>query len=124
MRLAYPALSEALLIDECYIPCLVIENKRFFRTLLCDAASAIDGNRTDLVLSDGDRILDMAKNAEILSDFICFDLNRKTLLNKIIGELEKIAVSHGMITLAEDGAAKVAAGVTTQEELNRSTAEL
>ena len=39
-------------------------------------------------------------------------------------ELEKIAVANGMITLAEDGAAKVAAGVTTQEELNRSTAEL
>ena len=39
-------------------------------------------------------------------------------------ELEKIAVANGMITLAEDGAAKVASGVTTQEELNRSTAEL
>lgn len=93
MRLAYPALSEAVSMDECCIPCLVIENKRLFRTLLCDAASAIDGNRTDLVLSDGDRILDMSKNAEILSDFICFDLNRKTLLNRIIGEMEKIAVS-------------------------------
>ena len=93
MRLAYPALSEAVSIDEYCIPCFVIENKRLFRTLLCDAASAIDGNRTDLILSDGDRILDMAKNAEILSDFIRFDLNRKTLLNKIIGEMEKIAIS-------------------------------
>ena len=44
--------------------------------------------------------------------------------NASSSELEKIAVSHGMITLAEDGAAKVAAGITTQEELNRSTAEL
>ena len=56
----------------------------------------------------------------ILDDEIRNAVNR----NASSGELEKIAVSHGMITLAEDGAAKVAAGITTQEELNRSTAEL
>ena len=56
----------------------------------------------------------------ILDDEIRNAVNR----NASSGELEKIAVSHGMITLAEDGAAKVAAGVTTQDELNRSTAEL
>ena len=39
-------------------------------------------------------------------------------------ELGRIAVSHGMTTLLEDGNAKVAAGITTQEELNRSTANL
>ena len=56
----------------------------------------------------------------ILDDEIRNAVNR----NASSGELEKIAVSHGMITLAEDGAAKVASGITTQEELNRSTAEL
>ena len=40
------------------------------------------------------------------------------------GELEKIAIKNGMITLKEDGEAKVAAGITTQDELNRSAAEL
>ena len=39
-------------------------------------------------------------------------------------ELGRIAVSHGMTTLLEDGNTKVAAGITTQEELNRSTANL
>lgn len=52
------------------------------------------------------------------------DLRNAVNRNASSSELEKIAVSHGMITLAEDGAAKVASGVTTQEELNRSTAEL
>lgn len=56
----------------------------------------------------------------ILDDDIRNAVNR----NASSGELEKIAVSHGMITLAEDGASKVAAGITTQDELNRSTAEL
>ena len=39
-------------------------------------------------------------------------------------ELEKIAVKNGMITLKQDGEAKVAAGITTLDELNRSAAEL
>ncbi|MDR0933175.1 MAG: GspE/PulE family protein [Victivallales bacterium] len=39
-------------------------------------------------------------------------------------ELEAIAVKEGMVTLQEDGLSKVKAGVTTAEELNRSTAEL
>ena len=44
--------------------------------------------------------------------------------NASSSELEAIAVKHGMVTLQQDGAAKVAAGITTAEELNRSTAEL
>ena len=44
--------------------------------------------------------------------------------NASSSELEAIAVKHGMITLQQDGEAKVKAGITTQEELNRSTAEL
>ncbi|MBR7121817.1 MAG: type II/IV secretion system protein [Lentisphaeria bacterium] len=56
----------------------------------------------------------------ILNDELRNAVNR----NASSSELEKIAVSHGMITLAQDGAAKVAAGITTLDELNRSTAEL
>ena len=56
----------------------------------------------------------------ILDDELREAVNR----NASSGELEKIAVRHGMITLKEDGEAKVAAGVTTADELNRSAAEL
>ena len=38
-------------------------------------------------------------------------------------ELERLAVAAGMVTLREDGLAKVKAGITTAEELARSTAE-
>ena len=38
--------------------------------------------------------------------------------------LQEIAVRHGMVTLKEDGESKVASGITTEEELRRSTAEL
>lgn len=44
--------------------------------------------------------------------------------NASSSELQAIAVRNGMITLQQDAAAKVAAGVTTEEEVRRSTAEL
>ena len=56
----------------------------------------------------------------ILNDEIRSAVNR----NASSSELEAIAVKHGMITLKQDGEAKVASGVTTAEELRRSTAEL
>ncbi|MBQ9338315.1 MAG: type II/IV secretion system protein [Lentisphaeria bacterium] len=56
----------------------------------------------------------------ILNDEIRSAVNR----NASSSELEEIAVRHGMITLKQDGEAKVAAGITTAEELRRSTAEL
>ena len=56
----------------------------------------------------------------ILNDEIRSAVNR----NASSSELEAIAVKHGMITLKQDGEAKVASGVTTEEELRRSTAEL
>ncbi len=43
--------------------------------------------------------------------------------NRPSSELEKIAVRNGMKTLLEDGRSKVASGITTAEELLRSTAE-
>lgn len=52
------------------------------------------------------------------------DLRAAVNANASSAELARIAVSHGMTTLLEDGRSKVASGVTTQEELNRSTANL
>ena len=46
------------------------------------------------------------------------------LINSVSAELEAIARKDGMITLREDGEEKVRLGITTEEELNRSAAEV
>ncbi len=93
MKIAYPAFSEPVVTDGDAIPCLVIENRRLFRSFLVDMASGIDGMKSDVVLSRGDKLLDLSKYTEVLTNFVNFDINKKTLINKIIGELEKMAVS-------------------------------
>jgi type II secretory ATPase GspE/PulE/Tfp pilus assembly ATPase PilB-like protein len=51
------------------------------------------------------------------------DIRRAVNANLPSSEIEKIAVGFGMKRLLEDGREKVAAGITTAEELARSTAE-
>lgn len=93
MKLAYPEFSDVICFDGNTTPTVVIENKRLFRTFICDIYDAVEGNDTELVLSEKEKIIDFSKNAELLSDFINFNINKKTLLNKVIAELEKAAVS-------------------------------
>ena len=93
MKLAYPAFADVIHFDGRGVPCLVIENKELFRSLVCNITDAIEGDQTDLVLSRKEKILDFPKHVELLTDFIHFDLNKKSLLNKVIAELEKTAVS-------------------------------
>ena len=93
MKLACPAFSEAIDFGNSYVPCMVIENKALFRTLICDIACAIEGDKTNLVLSKGEKILEFSKYAELLQDFIRFDINKKSLISKVVAELEKVAVS-------------------------------
>ena len=56
----------------------------------------------------------------LLNDELRQAVNR----NASSSELQEIAVRHGMTTLKEDGEEKVRQGVTTEAELNRSTANL
>ncbi len=52
------------------------------------------------------------------------EMRRAINRNLPSSEIEKIAVANGMVTLLEDGRAKVAKGTTTAEELARSTREM
>ncbi len=51
------------------------------------------------------------------------DIRQAVNRNVPSSELERLAVAAGMVTLREDGLAKVRAGVTTAEELARSSTE-
>lgn len=93
MKLAYPAFSDVIHVGGPQMPTVVIENRRLFRTVICDFHHALQGAATELILSKDERVVDVAKNAELLTDFIDFDINRKPLLNKVLAELEKTAVS-------------------------------
>ncbi len=93
MKFAYPDISEIIHWSRPLIPTLVIENQSLFRKLLKDMYLSADGTSTPLVLSRDNKPIDFAKYAEILTDFVNFNINQKTLLTKVCAALERNAVS-------------------------------
>ncbi len=93
MKFAHPQINKVFSWNESTVPTLIIENQGLFRTFLQDIHLAIDGVHTKVVLSLGNKVVDMTKHAELITDFICFDINKKSLLSKICAALEHSASS-------------------------------
>ncbi len=95
MRFIFPEINKAIEFEEGYVNCLVIENQKLFSSLIEDIYNQIEGNEGFSVLSLNYTPVDMSKYAELITTFIPFDMNRKTLLNKILSALEKTALDEG-----------------------------
>ena len=93
MNFCFPGISGVFQTNIPYVNTAVIENQKLFCSLISDIALQIEGFNGTAVLSDGDRILNFAKNAELLTAFVPFELNKKSLINKIASALERESVN-------------------------------
>jgi CRISPR type II-A-associated protein Csn2 len=72
---------------------IVIENQRLFYKVIADITAQTEGNDGDTVLSEDNKILAINKYGEIITQFIPFDMNTKTLVSKISSRIQKLAVA-------------------------------
>lgn len=93
MRLVYPTICQAIEINEGRTSSLVVENPEFLYEITESLKNQVDGCDGKFVLSEKDKILDISKNVELVTDFFSFDINNKSLLNKVVSTFEKVAVS-------------------------------
>lgn len=93
MKFVYPQIDRIFKWDDHKVPTVVIENQRLFHNFVKDIYLSIEGANTSITLSSNDTPVDMSKNAELILNFIGFNLNQKSLLNKIYTALEKNAVN-------------------------------
>lgn len=91
MKFVNPILDCPLEIGENKINSIIIENQNVFLELCMDIFDQIQGNEGKTVVSKDDMILDISKNVELINQFIPFDINKKTLINKLISSVEKVA---------------------------------
>lgn len=70
---------------------LVIEAPGFLRAFLQDLYDQIDGMEGELLLSEQDKQLSIGTWVEVIDNFLNLDMNKKHLLNKIIGEMERLS---------------------------------
>ena len=94
MILAHPQMDTVLDFDGQYVNGLVIEEPEFYRSILCDFYGQLQGEPGKLVLSDKGNTLPISKWVELVDNCVHFDLNRKSLLNKVCAAMERTAVSE------------------------------
>ena len=94
MILAHPQMDTILDFDGVQVSALVVENPDFYRHLLCDLYSQLQGDDGKLILSDKGKTLTISKWVELVDNCIHFELNRKSLLTKVCAALERTAVSE------------------------------
>ncbi len=93
MKYVHPAIDAVFDTNDEKVNTLVIENPNFLYSILEDLSNQISGLNGDSVVSENGVVLRTDKNIELLTQFFPFDINKKTLLNKIASELEKKAMS-------------------------------
>lgn len=94
MRYVFYEINNVFQFKENKVNTLVIENRPLFSRLIKDIYFSINGNDGKSVLSSDYTPIPMSKNAELITNFIDFDINTKPIISKIISALEKISVDE------------------------------
>lgn len=94
MKFVFPQLSAPIEFSENVLNGLIIENQGLFLSLIEDIHRQMNGYEGDSVLSLQNSPIELSKNAELITSFVPFELNRKSLIGKIISSLEKTAIDE------------------------------
>lgn len=95
MKLFIPQIDDTIICDKKICPSLVIEKPNVWCSILQDITEQLQGEEGKVVLSNEDKVIPIAKNLEVISQFIPFEINQKGLVSKIMNEMQKLAVNEG-----------------------------
>ena len=72
---------------------IIIENPQFFCRIVNEIYRQTEGDDGKAVVSKNGKIIDLNKNVELLTSFVPFEINRKSIVSKINTEVEKSIIS-------------------------------
>lgn len=75
MKLTYEHFSTIIETSPEKVAGMIIENQKIMYEFLMDLREAIEENTEKIILSKDNKIEDISKNVELLTDFIQFDMN-------------------------------------------------
>lgn len=106
MKFTYPELLEVFDTDIEFVNCIIIENQELLYRILVDIYNQLDKNEGKSVLSESETILSISQNLELLTEFIQFDVNKKSLVNRLTAKMIEDAIEEEQyektITLLND----------------------
>lgn len=83
--------------DEEKVNLLVVENQKLFTVLLTDLFNQINKLEGRFILSYDNAPIEIFKNMELVTEFIPFEINKKSLLNKLYKRVNSIAENEDFI---------------------------
>lgn len=107
MRLVDPDRGISISFAENKTNVLVLESKRDFTDLISMLIEQEEGHEGSLVLSEGDKQLQIAKSAELLLTPFDRDFQNKKIINRLYQELSSIANEEMPVDLCEVNTAAV-----------------
>lgn len=94
MKVYIPQIDSTVTCEAGCCQTIVIENQKVWCDILNDLADQSQGAEGKIVLSNEDKVLPMAKHAEMVSQFIPFDMNQKGLITKIVNRMQQRAIGE------------------------------
>lgn len=94
MKLAYPALNGAISFEENKIAVLVVESPILFRNMIIDLSRQVAGGSGDFVLSKDSVPIPINKEVELIQNPLFPNFEQRRIINKLISELEREALSE------------------------------
>ena len=92
MKIVHPLISEIInLSNESKVNILVIENQKLFTSILTELYGQINNCKGEFVFSIDNSPKEISKNIEIITQFIPFEINKKTLIGKLLKKMDTIA---------------------------------
>lgn len=94
MKFSYPPLTSPIILSDEYISSLVVENRKVFFNLVTDLYNQTNKCDGKVVFSIADKVEDVSKNIELLTQFVPFDTNKKALITKLHQRIKDFANSN------------------------------
>ena len=94
MRLVYAKYEIEIQLRENEVYTLVLEQPALFTDFLRNLMAQIDGMEGELILSEGDQQLSVAKNVVLISNPLMVDSNERRVLTKLYKELDQNVKNH------------------------------
>ncbi len=102
MILCHPRIETLIDFSGQGVPAMVIENPAFYRALMMDLYAQKNGEEGQFVLSENEKILSISSSVELIDNCLQFNLNTKSLLNRIAAAMEQMAASEDFFLKTSD----------------------
>lgn len=93
MKIVFPEINKVFHITDDKVHSLIVENQVLLVNILNDLTKQMNGEEGKIALSENDKLVQINKNCELLSQFIPFKVSTKSLISKLASYMEERAVS-------------------------------